>query len=152
MGMLIKIHAKEIERIEYHSMPVVPLYLLDELYARAAGTARHAFKRNRVQFVQGTDYFTVPYKVWSGIPALFKRFGSNTSHNALVLLTESGYLMLARTFRGVHAGRVQREMLETYFRNGRSKQSAGSVAVPLARYVELLEAENAFLRREIKGN
>lgn len=61
------------------------------VHDRPDGTARKRFSDNRKRFIEGEDYFV------RKTDEAKKEFGF-TAPNGLVLITESGYLMLAKSF------------------------------------------------------
>lgn len=82
---------------------------VDELHQRPEGTARKRFNDNRKHFIEGEDFFvrnTDEAKTEFGI----------TAPNGLILLTESGYLLLVKSFTDDLAWQVQRQLIKQYFR------------------------------------
>jgi len=114
MNNIINIEGRSIERIEYKNQPVITFKMIDELHQRSDGAARKAFNNHKEKFIEGEDYFEVPYEEWSGIPAVNNIHSSN-QHNSLIFPTESGYLMIAKTFNDNLAWKVQRELVQRYF-------------------------------------
>ncbi|WMT42799.1 ORF6N domain-containing protein [Paenibacillus sp. D2_2] len=113
MNKLVKIQvenkAKQLTIKEVYGKRVVTLKEVDELHLRADGTARRNFNENKKHLVEGEDYFVRnSYEARS-------EFGI-TAPNGLVLLTESGYLMLVKSFSDDLAWQVQRQLVNTYFR------------------------------------
>lgn len=76
---------------EYHGHRVVTFKDVDTVHGRPNGTARKRFNDNKKHFVDGEDYF-----VRNSDEARIE-FGI-TAPNGLTLLTESGYLMLVKSF------------------------------------------------------
>jgi hypothetical protein len=100
---------QEIRVKEYQGQRVVTFRDIDELHQRPDGTARRNFNENKHHFVEGEDYFvrnSYEAKTEFGIIA----------PNGLVLLTESGYLMLVKSFTDDLAWQVQRQLVNVYFR------------------------------------
>lgn len=94
---------------EYHGQRVVTFKDVDTVHGRPNGTARKRFNDNKKHFVDGEDYFvrnSDEAKVEFGI----------TAPNGLTLLTESGYLMLVKSFTDDLAWDVQRQLVNTYFK------------------------------------
>lgn len=145
MNKLIRIEDRELERISYKGVIVLPLCLVDALHKRPEGTARHVFRKNTSRFLDEQDYFKVPYKTWSTFPNA-AALGLK-SPRLRTLLTESGYLLLVRYFRGDYAVQIQRAIMNNYFfKEGGVEPAKESRQISLERYVELLEAENALLK------
>ena len=97
---------------EYKGQRVVTFKDIDTVHGRPDGTARKRFNDNRKRFIEGIDYFKIS-------PSEFRTaFGEmdNRQQNDITALTESGYLMLAKSFTDDLAWTVQRELVNGYFR------------------------------------
>ena len=109
MNDLIKIGNQEISTKEFNGQRVVTFKDVDTVHERPDGTARKRFNDNKKRFLEGEDYFvrnTDEAKAEFGIAA----------PNSLTLITEQGYLMLVKSFTDDLAWKVQRELVNTYFR------------------------------------
>lgn len=97
---------------EYQGQRVVTFKDIDAVHGRPDGTASRNFRTNRERFVEREDYFKIS-------PDEFRRaFGEMDlrQQNDVTLITESGYLMLVKSFTDDLAWRVQRELVKGYFR------------------------------------
>lgn len=94
---------------EYKGQRVVTFKDIDTVHGRPDGTARRNFNRNKEHFIEGEDFF-----VRNSYEA--KKEYNATAPNGLILLTESGYLMLAKSFTDKVAWDVQRALVKSYFR------------------------------------
>ena len=94
---------------EYKGQRVVTFKDIDAVHGRADGTARKRFNDNKKHFIEGVDYFV------RKTDEAAKEFGV-IAPNGLVLMAESGYLMLAKSFTDDLAWQVQRELVNNYFR------------------------------------
>lgn len=97
---------------EHNGQRVVTFKDIDVVHGRPDGTARKRFNDNRKRFIQGVDFFKIS-------PSEFRTaFGEMDirQQNDITLLTESGYLMLAKSFTDDLAWQVQRELVNSYFR------------------------------------
>lgn len=93
---------------EYQGQRVVTLKEIDTVHDRPEGTARRTFHSNKKHLLEGTDYFVRnPSEAAS-------EFGI-IAPNGLVLMTESGYLMLVKSFTDDLAWTVQRQLVNVYF-------------------------------------
>lgn len=98
---------------EYKGQRVVTLKEIDEVHQRPEGTARKRFNDNKEHFIEGVDYFIVD------LTTSEKRTQFGAGKNAgrtLTVVTESGYLMLVKSFTDDLAWTVQRELVNSYFR------------------------------------
>lgn len=98
---------------EYKGQRVVTFKDIDMVHGRADGTAHRNFKANRNRFIEGVDYF----KVCEDEIRLHKIMNiSPKAHEDVIFMTESGYLMLVKSFTDDLAWKVQRELVNNYFR------------------------------------
>jgi len=117
MNDLVIINGKEITRIDYKNTPVVTLIMVDELHERPEGTAGRNFRTNKKHFIEGEDYFVIPREEWS---QFFSRRNSSTEKRRyagpMIFLTETGYLMLIKSFSDDLSWKIQRQLVNRYFR------------------------------------
>lgn len=119
MNDLVKIGDASIAIKEYHGQRVVTFKEIDQCHDRADGTAGRNFRSNRKHMVDGIDFFKIT-------PDEFRRtIGKMDSRqqNDVTLITESGYLMLVKSFTDDLAWDVQRQLVNTYFRKGPADDS-----------------------------
>lgn len=108
------INAKSLPIREYNGQRVVTFKDIDTVHERKDGTARRNYYTNKERFVDGVDYFKVKY---SEVCTNFVQPPNGYNPNAdLTIFTESGYLMLAKSFTDDLAWKVQRELVNNYFR------------------------------------
>ncbi len=111
----IRINSSKLPIREYNGQRVVTFKDIDTVHERKDGTAKRNFYTNKERFVEGVDYFKVKY---SEVCTNFVHTPNGFNPNAdLTLLTESGYLMLAKSFTDDLAWTVQRELVNNYFRS-----------------------------------
>lgn len=116
----VRISNIEVSVKEYKNQRVVTFKDIDLCHERPDGTARRNFNSNKKHFIEGTDYFKVcaneirTHKIMSI---------SNKAHEDIILLTESGYLMLVKPFHDDLAWDVQRELVKSYFRQSNHKNN-----------------------------
>lgn len=109
MEKSISINRKQLPIKEYNGQRVVTFKDIDMVHSRPDGTAHRNFKANRNRFIEGVDYFG------RNSSEAQKEFGI-IAPNGLILMTESGYLMLVKSFTDDLAWMVQRELVNNYFR------------------------------------
>lgn len=108
--MIIKNQAIEIK--EYGGKRVVTFKDVDTIHGRPEGTARKRFSDNRKHFVEGIDFYKItPSEFRTAIGEMDAR-----QSNDVTLLTESGYMMVVKSFNDDLAWDVQRELVNSYFR------------------------------------
>lgn len=91
--------------VEYLGQRVVTFAMIDQVHGRPEGTARKRFNDNKSHFVEGEDYFDVGS---SEIRTHNICTISDKSHGNIKLMTESGYLMLVKSFTDDLAWKVQK--------------------------------------------
>lgn len=109
----VMIQGTEIQIKEYRGKRVVTFKDIDAVHQRPEGTAKRNFNHNRNRFISGVDFFKVSANEFR------THFNINHSKQAVesvTLITESGYLMLVKSFTDDLAWKVQRELVDTYFR------------------------------------
>lgn len=111
---LQKINNTDITVKEYNGQRVVTFKDIDAVHGRPDGTASRNFRTNRERFVEGEDFYTLNQ------PDEIRRFGlerpQGGTPDSVILITESGYLMLVKSFTDDLAWKVQRELIKGYFR------------------------------------
>ncbi len=111
MSELIKINDNSIRIKEYNGKRVVTFKEIDNVHSRTEGTARKRFYDNIERFVEGEDYFKLSM---SEIRTLGIEAGN--APKGINLITESGYLMLVKSFTDDLSWQVQKQLVNTYFR------------------------------------
>lgn len=112
---MVKINEKDVPVKEYQGKRVITLKEIDSCHERPAGTARRNFNQNKQHLIEGTDYFVIPYSEFCTNFVRNPPSGGNPK-TPVTLITESGYLMLVKSFTDDLAWKVQRELVNTYFR------------------------------------
>lgn len=110
----VTINNKQLPAVEYRGQRVVTLAMIDEVHQRPEGTARAAFNRNRAHFIEGVDYLELTADVIR-TESLTDAFAARTAKG--IILFEAGYLMLTKPFNDDLAWKVQRELVNSYFRS-----------------------------------
>lgn len=86
---------KEIKIKEWKGQRVVTFKEIDLLHERVEGTAGRCFRENKKKFIENEDYYNLtPENIKMDE---IRRFGI-TSPRGGYLITESGYLMLVKSF------------------------------------------------------
>jgi hypothetical protein len=111
MGDIIQINGKDIKIKEYKGQRVITFKDIDEVHERPEGTASRNFSQNKHRFIEGEDYFYLTKTEMEST-----KFVNYSSPKGLTLITESGYLMLVKSFTDDLAWQVQRQLVNVYFR------------------------------------
>lgn len=123
---------------EFKGRRIVTFSDIDAVHKRPSGTARRAFHYNRKYFIEGRDYFlpkgwkqpeqgnvrnsymgvgeAVQGDVRETYIGLEKILPNLASPKGITLITESGYLMLVKSFGDDLAWAIQCELVNCYFK------------------------------------
>lgn len=109
---VVRVNQQDVLVKEYEGQRVVTFKDIDRVHERPEGTAGRNFRDNKVHFIEGEDYFKI-------CPDEIRRNKimdiSSKLHQDIVFLTESGYLMLVKSFTDDLAWQVQRQLVKSYF-------------------------------------
>lgn len=97
-----------IEKKEFDGQMVVTLKDIDTLHQRPEGTAKRNFNQNKKYFIEGVDYF-----VRNSYEAS-NEYGI-AAPNGLKLFTQTGYLMIVKSFTDDLSWEIQRRLVNGYF-------------------------------------
>lgn len=97
----------------WNGQRVVTLADIDKVHKRPDGTARRNFNTNKKNLLENEDY----YRVCADEIRTRKIMDiSSKAHDKITLLTESGYLLLVKSFTDKLAWEVQRKLVNSYFK------------------------------------
>lgn len=109
MNDVITIENTEMQIREYNGERVVTFKDVDTVHQRADGTASRNFRKNKKHFIEGVDYIRRN-------SSEAKREYNIIAPNGLTLVTESGYLLLVKSFTDDLSWNVQRQLVNAYFK------------------------------------
>lgn len=141
MNELFTINQAAISIKEYSGKRVVTFKDIDAVHHRPEGTARKRFNDNRKRFVEGEDYFKIQ-------PSEIRTVGI-TSPNGGIVVTESGYYMLVKSFTDELSWDVQRQLVNGYFRANQMQSMISDLSPQLQALIQMetrqkqLEAKQA---------
>lgn len=105
--------------------PVLTFRDIDTIHRRPEGSAKRNFNTNRQRFIEGEDFFKITADEFrTAIGDMDSR-----QQNDVTLFTESGYLMIIKSFTDDWAWEAQRKLVKTYFR---AKEMAAEKPKPLS--------------------
>ena len=111
-NQIIKINNTDLSVKELKGQRVVTFKDIDMLHERVEGTAKRNFNEHKKHLIKDVDYFEVKQSD-------FQKYEIRTleiPNRGLTLITESGYLMLVKSLQDDLAWKVQRELVNNYFR------------------------------------
>lgn len=109
-NQIVKINNTDLSVKEFKEQRVVTFKDIDMLHERVEGTAKSNFYENKKHFIENEDYFIIKKSLKYEIPTL------EIPNRGITVLTESGYLMLVKSLQDDLAWKVQRELVNNYFR------------------------------------
>ena len=111
---LIKIENKEMTIKEWNGERVVTAYDIAELHERDVKRVNEQFKNNKDKLILGEDYFVLKRdEISKSLISTLEKLPPNL--NELILFTESGYLMLVKTFTDDLSWKIQKMLVKSYF-------------------------------------
>ena len=141
MNELFTINQAAISIKEYSGKRVVTFKDIDTVHHRPEGTARRNFNSNKAHFVEGEDFYKIQ-------PNEIRTVGI-TSPNGGIVVTESGYYMLVKSFTDELSWDVQRQLVNGYFRANQMQSMISDLSPQLQALIQMetrqkqLEAKQA---------
>lgn len=154
----ILINGIEIETKEYKGQRVITSYDVAKLHEREVNDVTKNFNNNRDKFILNEDYFLINKNDISERKISVQEFIPNNVKE-IPIFTESGYLMLVKSFTDDLSWKIQRMLVKSYFivTTGQiqPKQLTKIEALKMALETELenerLKIENEAQKEIIKG-
>lgn len=140
MSNIVRIVDNELMVKEFNGQRVVTFKDIDSLHNRAEGTARKRFNDNKAQFIKNEDYF-----IAEGPSEIRTDLDISKYAPTAILITESGYLMLVKSFTDDLAWQVQRQLVNSYF-----KVKTGNIYHMLKQKLDVIDQINNVATRHQK--
>lgn len=130
---------------EWNGQRVVTFKDIDLVHERPDGTARKAFNRNRKHLVKNEDYFIIkPKDVENQMSTKCPSGISYVNPRGTTFVTESGYLMIVKVFEDDLAWKVQKQLVNTYFK---AKEETINESTIISQLSEVLSSINTRLSK-----
>ena len=151
MQEIVKIENKNLVVKEYNNQRVVTLWDIAELHDRTASEVGQQFKRNNRYLIENVDYYLISKEKISESQIVIQNKVPNNVKN-ISIFTESGYLMLVKSFNDEMSWKIQRILINSYFKLKdlyqefkvpKTFKEALILAVEQQERIELLEIENS---------
>lgn len=126
----------EIPHLTYNGQPVLTFALIDKVHSRPEGTAGRNFRTNRKRFIAPEDFYDLDSQSLDEFRRNHPGVIGDAAQHA-VLLTESGYLMLVKSFTDDLSWQIQRQLVKLYFRV-KAIAKAPKPGIPDAQWREIL--------------
>lgn len=111
-NQIVKINNTDLSVKEFNEQRVVTFKDIDMLHERVEGTAKRNFNEHKKHLIKDVDYFEVKQSDFQKYEIRILEI----PNRGLTLITESGYLMLVKSLQDDLAWKVQRELVNNYFR------------------------------------
>ena len=144
----IVINGIEIETKEYKGQRVITAYDIAKLHKREVNDVTKNFNNNRDKFILNEDYFLINKNDISERKISVQEFIPNNVKE-IPIFTESGYLMLVKSFTDDLSWKIQRMLVKSYFivKTGQI-QPRQLTKIEVLRMALKTELENEKLRNE----
>ena len=103
----------EIIPLFYQGQAVITLAMMDKVHSRPEGTAGRNFRQHRDKMIEGEDFYSLEQPDEIRRVGLAREDGSTPA--SITLLTETGYLLLVKSFTDELAWKIQRQLVKAYF-------------------------------------
>ena len=127
-----------IEKKEFDGQMVVTLKDIDALHQKPEGTAKRNFNQNKKHFIEGVDYYRLAASQLYEIRTVENQESAIRSNNGGYVFTQTGYLMIVKSFTDDLSWEIQRRLVNGYFAAQRAEMTFMGTPV-----VTLMEAARA---------
>lgn len=114
MNDVITIENTEMQIREYNGERVVTFKDIDAVHGNKSGTAKRNFTRNKKHFIENEDFIVATRDISKRDKLSLLNIDVPT--RGITLLTESGYLLIAKSFADDLSWKVQRQLVNAYFK------------------------------------
>lgn len=109
---LIATNINEMEVKEFRGQRIVTFKDIDAVHGRVEGTAKRNFNENKELLIEGEDYFILK----TSDVEKYEIRTLEIPNRGLTVITETGYLMIVKSFTDDLAWKVQRKLINGYFK------------------------------------
>lgn len=113
MTELVNVEGTELAVREWNGQRVVTFRDIDNAHGVKPGSAKRNFIRNKRHFIENEDYFIATRDSLKSIN--LTPLNVDIPTRGITLITEMGYLMLAKSFTDDKSWNVQRTLVNAYF-------------------------------------
>lgn len=145
---LITIADKEIELKEYNGERVVTAWDIEKLHEKDVREINQQFKRNIKNLIENEDYFVVDrsyisesQSVRQTAQPVIQNFIPNNVKE-IILFTESGYLLLTKTFTDERSWNIQRQLVKSYFKLKELKEKVETGEIEIKKVNSEIQSNN----------
>lgn len=113
MTELVNVEGTELAVREWNGQRVVTFRDIDNAHGVKPGSAKRNFIRNKRHFIENEDYFIATRDSLKSVN--LTPLNVDIPTRGITLITEMGYLMLAKSFTDDKSWNVQRTLVNAYF-------------------------------------
>lgn len=113
MTELVNVEGTELAVREWNGQRVVTFRDIDSAHGVKPGSAKRNFIRNKRHFIENEDYFIATRDSLKSVN--LTPLNVDVPTRGITLITEMGYLMLAKSFTDDKSWNVQRTLVNAYF-------------------------------------
>lgn len=117
MDEFVKINGTDLTIKEWNGQIVITFADMDRVHKRPEGTAHRNFKKNKKHLIENEDYYILkPADILKDAKRPLGFENEKPANRGTTYLTESGYLLLVKSFTDDLAWEVQRQLVNIYFK------------------------------------
>ena len=143
----MEINGKRIEKKEYNGVPVLTSWDIAEIHGKEMRRVNENFKYVRKKLILNEDYFIIERDKFSETDFPIQNFIPNNVKE-IPLFTETGYMMLCKTFGDDFSWQLQRFLVRNYFNMQKLIHSIQNGEIEIRRKKEPTEFEIRKLENE----
>ena len=134
--LTVNIEGTDLQIKEFNGQRVIAFKDIDAAHERPEGTARKRFNDNKDRFIEGVDYYKItPSDFRIAIGEMDPR-----QQNDVVLVTESGYLMITKSLKDDRAWAVHRSLVNNYFRFKETSVQVNELSPELQMFKQIFDS------------
>ena len=152
---MIIINNKEIKVKEYNGERVVTAWDIAKIHEKDVNEITKNFNRNRETFDLNEDYFVLNREEFFERFKIVQDFIPNNVKE-IILFTQSGYLLLAKTFSDKLSWKIQKELIKAYFKLKELKEKIESGELKIiqnddsSEQIKQLESKTKYLEAQAR--
>lgn len=143
----MEINGKRIKKKEYNGVPVLTSWDIAEIHGKEMRRVNENFKYVREKLILNEDYFIIERDKFSETDFPIQNFIPNNVKE-IPLFTETGYMMLCKTFGDDFSWQLQRFLVRNYFNMQKLIHSIQNGEIEIRRKKEPTEFEIRKLENE----
>jgi hypothetical protein len=122
---------------DYKGKRVITSNEISVMHEKTIKAINQQFERNKSKFIINEDYFIITKEESKVTACDFKKLFTSNRQKEIYLFTESGYLMLTKTFIDDLSWSVQRQLVNSYFKLQELKQNPEVNNLPVIQNIQL---------------